>query len=483
MIRLMSLRAQLTLWFTLLFGAIVLALAFASYVLVRHQTYSRVDTALQVAIGATSLSAQHELSEHPDQAGGEADLQMVLDGSSTAELADTQILVREGNRNVAYKHPRHAAAVIDMRDVPSPALESRATEANLRIAESDLRVPRFGVTYQIYAARPMSRAFAQLRRLLVALLVLVPLGLVIAAASGYFVASRLLKPLQDLTHTVQKVTSSDLSARVGVPGSGGEIGTLASQFNSLLDRLQVAFSSQRRFMADASHQIRTPLTVALAAAQVVNRDQGATVTELRESLTTIENQVLRLRKIVEDMFFLSQTDVGGLPIESHETHFDESIADAVRAAKPLARAKGQTLSVTAMPEAKCLGDGDLLQQAVLILLDNALKFTPSGGTIEVALRARGDVWVCSVADNGAGIPEEHRAHIFERFYKAAVAEQPNSGAGLGLAIAKSIAERHGGCIRLAESRPGRTVFEMEVPSFMDAMAETDGQATSAEIRR
>jgi signal transduction histidine kinase len=176
----------------------------------------------------------------------------------------------------------------------------------------------------------------------------------------------------------------------------------------------------------------------------------------------IEHQMLQLRRAVEDMFFLSQADAAPLKLELKEMYLDDAVADAIRAAKALSREKQQTLKLRGLPEAECLGDTDLLKQAVLILLDNSVKFTQTGGDIEVALSKRGKHWICSVTDSGAGISEACQERIFERFYQE-IRPGNEVGAGLGLPIAKTIVESHGGTLTLVESRPGRTTFEIAIP--------------------
>jgi two-component system sensor histidine kinase CiaH len=147
-------------------------------------------------------------------------------------------------------------------------------------------------------------------------------------------------------------------------------------------------------------------------------------------------------------------------------YLDDAVSDAIRAARTLATVKHQTLKLSGLPEAECLGDADLLKQAMLILLDNSVKFTPPGGNIEVALRKREKYWVCSVTDSGSGIPEASRSRIFERFFREnCSANKGSAGAGLGLAIAKSIVEDHQGTLTLVDTLPGRTTFEMAIPAL------------------
>jgi signal transduction histidine kinase len=173
-----------------------------------------------------------------------------------------------------------------------------------------------------------------------------------------------------------------------------------------------------------------------------------------------------LRRTVEDMFFLSQADSASLRLNQKEMYLDDAVSGAARAARTLAVARHQQLKVTRLPEARCIGDEDLLKQSILILLDNAVKFTPPKGNINVALTRREDHWVCAVSDDGAGISEAAKPRIFERFFREdRSSREAVSGAGLGLAIAKSIMESHGGRLTLVESCPGKTVFEIELPAL------------------
>lgn len=477
----MSARAQLATSFTALFGAIVIALSIAAYVLVRNDAFLKLDAALQVAIGATAMSGEHELNEHSTKAAGEKDLQLVLDEAGSSALTYTQILVREGNRDAAYKAaPQHG---FDLRSVRPEILVNGATLNGFRIATRSFRAPKFNTVYQIYASEPIAPALVRLHQVCAGLFVFVPIGLSLAGIAGYLLARRSLWPLKELAQTIDGVTSSDLSARVKLRNEDDEIGTLGLRFNSLLARLEEAFKLQRRFMADASHQIRTPVTVALAAAQVTTRDPDATLQDFKHSLQMIGKQMLQLRGTIEDMFFLSQADAASLKLDLKETYLDDAVSEAVRAAKALACEKRQTLKVSSLVEAKCLGDTDLLKQAVLILLDNAVKFTPRDGSININLLRRGRQWICSVSDSGIGISEAAQSRIFERFFRESQpANEVVPGAGLGLGIAKSIVEKHSGTLTLVESRPGRTTFEIAIPVLEDETSPNGVQANSLVVR-
>ncbi len=475
-----TIRARLTLCFTAAFGTIVAVLATGSYLLIRSDLYSKLDSALKVVVEVTAISAHHELTEHSQQEFGDADIQAVLNGQTDPALPQMQILVRQGIRNVAYK--RGGAKVPDLRIMPLDSIKSGQTIGSLRIVKRELAVPQFHTAYQIFAAESISETRSQLWKVKRALMLFVPLGLALASWAGYLMARRLLSPLQELTDRIGRITSAGLGDRVPVKHSEDEIGSLAASFNGLLDRLEQAFNLQRRFMADASHELRTPVTIALTAAQATLRDPLRTPLDSEEALGIVEGQMMRLRRIVADMLFLSQAEACSLQMVSKEMYLDDAVAEASRAAQTLANAKAQRIHVESLPEARCFGDQDLLRQAVLVLLDNAVKFTPQGGNIEIGVRAEHQQWVCSVVDSGTGIPAEAQPRIFERFFRAVQpAGSKVAGAGLGLPIAQSIIEAHQGTLRLVESRPGRTEFEIRIPAASAAL-ETPAQANSFAVK-
>jgi heavy metal sensor kinase len=462
-----STKTRLTLYFTALFGAIVVCLALASYLLVTRAEYSDLDSGLHVAVVATAMSAQHELGEHAEQRDGEADLQTILDESLSNALPDTQIMIREGERTFAYKGGKTGSA--DLRKIASSKLQSSRNVDGLRVAVLPLHLAKFHIDYQIFAASSLNPVVERLNILRRVLLVFVPLGLAFAAFAGYLLARRALAPLSELTRTIETVTSSDLSARVRVAPADNDLGRLAERFNCLLDRLESAFNAQRQFMAEASHQLRTPLTVALSSVQVTARDGLRTVADCDGSLSLVETQLLRLRRIIDNMLFLSQADATFLRIEKREFYLDDAIAEAVQAANALARPKRQTVKVEQLPEARCLGDEELLKQAVLILLENAIKYTQEGGHIAVLLQPAEDYWSCRISNDGTMIPEADRAHIFERFYRGRTTEvEKTAGTGLGLAIARTIAQTHDGGLELVKSDQDGTVFELKIPALFEA---------------
>jgi signal transduction histidine kinase len=184
------------------------------------------------------------------------------------------------------------------------------------------------------------------------------------------------------------------------------------------------------------------------------------------------------------MFFLSQADAASLEVEMLELDLDEIVADAGRAARALAQTRQHRFSLEAVPEARCIGNEELLKKALLILIDNAFKYTPRGGSVSVALKRRGSDWVCSVSDSGIGVPPDVRGRIFDRFFRANPTTTANversEGAGLGLAIARSILDLHHGTLTLAHSEPGFTTFELSIPAI-DESATAEGSLVQSNL--
>jgi heavy metal sensor kinase len=458
----------------------LVCLAVGSDEVFRHQAYSDLDESLNTAAGATALSAAHEIAEHSEQRWGEADLQSVLGVTSASTLPGTQILIREGERNVAYKAVEGSA--FDLRRLPTSQLLARNGLPGLRIVSFQMNVPKFQTAYRIFAATAINPTLAKVDAFRRILFICIPLGLALAALVSSLLAKRSLAPLNELSRTIEAITTSDLSARVKIEKAPSDLAWLAIRFNSLLDRLEKAFHSQRQFMADASHELRTPLTVALSAAQVTMRDPSRTADDCSDTLLLVEEQIHRLSDIVDNMLLLSQVDASSLHLERREFYLDDAISEAVRGARVLARARQQNLRLAELPEALCLGDESLLKQAVLILLDNAVKYSPVGGDISVSLTPDSGHWRVRIWNNGLPIPVEAQPLIFQRFFRAAdTAAKKVAGSGLGLPIARSIAETHGGGVELVESGSNGTTFELWLPAVGTLLNSDQAHAKSLAV--
>ncbi|MDE3195958.1 MAG: HAMP domain-containing protein, partial [Acidobacteriota bacterium] len=254
----------------------------------------------------------------------------------------------DGNLSVAQPLAPGAARTLELAGTAS------------RVAVRPVRVASRNRQYLICAAEslaPIDQALQDLRR---ALLTFFALALLLAAGAGYYMARESLRPVTDMTAAVNRISSRDLSQALPVANANDELGQLASTFNDLLRRLEAAFEQQRRFIGDASHELKTPLSVALLSAQVA-LDRPRSAEEYRETLATIRAQMVRLNGMVRDMLTLARLDAGGYTLNRKACDFGESVTDAIRMARVLAAQKQISIAFDPSAEAPYLGDPDLLQ--------------------------------------------------------------------------------------------------------------------------
>jgi heavy metal sensor kinase len=298
--------------------------------------------------------------------------------------------------------------------------------------------------------------------LLLIFAVALPAALVLAGIGGWWISSRALAPIDRVTRTAREISSgSDLSRRLDLDQPDDEVGRLARTFDEMLARLDAAFQRQRQFTADASHELRTPLTAVRGQIEVaLERPRDAA--EYQRVLAAVNEQVARMTRLVGGLLMLARTDSGALPLQRERVDLGDLVQSVASQVRPLAERKGLRLDVDGDGALFVEGDEDLLLQLMLNLTDNAIKYTAEGS---VTLGWRGDARAAAmfVRDTGAGISEEHRRRIFERFYRAdASRSAEEGGAGLGLAISRWIAESHGGALSL-ESDAGGSTFRVTLP--------------------
>jgi two-component system, OmpR family, sensor kinase len=303
---------------------------------------------------------------------------------------------------------------------------------------------------------------------------IIPIALLLASAGGYFLARKSLTPVAAMATQARGMGASRLSDRLEVANPRDELGTLALSFNELLDRLEKSFEQQRRFVADASHELRTPVAILQGETEVTLSRTDRTPEEYRETLGILREESHRLAHIIEDLFTLTRADAGQYPLQLREVYLDELAADVLRRTRSLAIAKGITLTSAIQPEMALQADEHLLRRMLLNLMDNAIKYTPPAGKVHVECRREGTDYALRVTDTGGGIPGELQPRIFERFFRADKArsrsEGDTGGAGLGLSIALWIAEAHHGRLELTSSDATGTSFTVWLPTPAEGAA-------------
>ena len=274
------------------------------------------------------------------------------------------------------------------------------------------------------------------------------------------------KPLEDMAAVTRQITNADdLSRRVPNTERTDEIGVLARSFNQLLERLERLFQTQQRLLADVSHELRTPLTAIRGNVDLMRRMGDADP----ESLEIIQEEIERMTRLVGDLLLLARADAGGLPLEKKKVELDNLLFEVYRQVRLLE--KSVEVKVTEVDQVCMMGDVDRLKQLLLNLISNAIKYTPDGGMVDVSLSKKNGWAYLKISDTGMGIPAEDLPYIFDRFYRVdkarARAQSGQGGAGLGLAIAKWIAQAHGGNIDVTSKVGEGTTFTIILPILVE----------------
>ena len=462
-----SVRGRLTLWYVSALALILVLFGIAVYVMLSRALHRRVDQALAstIDISITSLTHDTQEGQSPQSAAQ----------STAAELSHPQqsMMIFDDRGQLLATHPGEEELQIQLPERPTipdadvylyTVSNGTATRQNHRLAVRRVTIPPAGTPYIIVASQPLKPVEDELESLREILYFAAPLVLLVAGFGGWFLARQGLAPVAAMARSARQIGAGSLDQQLPVVNPRDELGQLATTFNDLLGRLNAAFQEQRRFMADASHELRNPLSVMSTAAGVTLKKEHRTEEEYREALQIVAEQTRRLSHIVNDMFMLARADSGQYPLRKRTLYLNDLLEEVARAGAVLAADRNATVEVTNFPEAAFHGDQDLLRQMLLNLVDNAVKVTPASGAVKLGLDRRDGEYLLSVVDAGPGIPAEARQHIFERFYRAdRTRTKIEDGAGLGLAIARWIARAHDGDIELDDSGVGGTKFIVRLP--------------------
>jgi heavy metal sensor kinase len=320
-----------------------------------------------------------------------------------------------------------------------------------------------GRQYVIESGGPMQPIDSLLAHLLHLLMLGVPVVILAAAAGGYILVGRSLAPVVQIALSAEQITLHNLGGELPLSATGDELEQLSLALNRMIGRLRDAFEQNRRFLADASHELRTPLTA--LRGELENAVEEARLSpELRDKVGSALEEVDRLSKIVQTLFAISRLDAGEAQQEWRRFDVARLAADTASQMSLLAEDKGVAVNCNVEQEAGVEGDSARIKQVVVNLLDNAIKYTPAGGSVQLNVRAHAGKAIVEVIDTGIGIPAGALPHVFERFYRVDKARSRDAGgAGLGLAIVKSICAAHGGQV-FVDSVEGRgSRFTIELP--------------------
>lgn len=457
-----SVRARLTLWYCGVLAVILMAFSGISYALIARQVTESTDEALSDTSLEFAAAFRDEVSE-----GNSRDVFLDF------HYADREILVLSPAGEVLARSR--------MRTLPAETLSMLASLARrrgfftipggedddgLRALSTPLTIQ--GKPYSVIVVRSLHEQTDRLENAFRALFLGIPVALLVASVGGYVLARKSLAPVLEMSRKAEQIGADTLSERIVVRNEKDELGILAHTLNGLLSRLQEAFDSQRRFMADASHELRTPLSIMQGEADVTLSRPHRTEEEYRSSLDITQRASQRLTRIVQNLFLLARSDAGCYPMNRSRFYLDEVVDSCLTSLRTIASSRNIEITFNQRIEVVMSGDEDLIHRMVLNLVENALKFSAAGGLVSVGLETDGSTNTLSISDRGRGISAEEQDRIFDRFYRVDRARGTPwaggyGGAGLGLPIARWIAEMHSGTVRLAHSGAEGSTFVVALP--------------------
>lgn len=453
----LSIRLKLTAWYVAVLLASLGIFGIAAYFAMKEGIERTVDLNLEEQAGGIEELMRSVLRNEParlaDELREHAELRAEGDFSQVRD-PDGRWIYRSRlmtNYNVPVPGTAgHSAYSFMARDLP------------LRVLVHELNSD--GNTYLIQVAAPMDDSYNALNRFKWVVLLLSPLLVVLASGGGYWLSRRALAPVDEITRAAQEINSNNLSQRLEVPPTRDELQRLSETLNGMLERLEAAFNRITQFTADASHELRTPLALMRTTTEVSLRT-SQTVSEYREAQSQVLEELEKTSSLVEKLMLLARADAGAETLQRVPVNLTDCLREACNDGRILAAAKGITFqediaSLMLVVE----GDPHALHRLFLILIDNALKYTPSRGSIVVSLSQGDNFAVTEFRDTGIGITVEDQPHIFDRFYRADKARSREfGGVGLGLSIARWVAEAHGGSIAVESSPGDGSIFRVRLP--------------------
>jgi heavy metal sensor kinase len=453
----LSIGARLTVWFSLMLALSLGLFGAAAYFAMDHSIRATVDSDLHHRLQAVRDIIKDDMPQGLPAVQDE--FSELLEG----EGAGARLRASYQNGALIYSSPDMHSDIEPRRgQQPAHPFNARINGEWFRFLHESVNVG--GKAYDLevgVSTRQFGRSLERFRDLLYAL---APVFLALAALGGYWLSRRALAPVDQITHAARSIGAQDLSRRLTVPRASDELQRLASTLNEMLARLDTAFQRITQFTADASHELRTPVSVMRTNAEIALRKPRSEA-EYREALSRILDESEKVSRMIEQLLLLARADsaAGLLPM----TRNDLAIAfeNACRVARVLAEGKHLNFRQSLPPNPLWIqGDAPSLERLFMILLDNAVKYTATGGDIEARLASDDGFAVAEFRDTGSGIAPEDIGHVFDRFYRADRARSRESGGtGLGLAIGRWIAEAHRGEIRV-ESDVGRgSTFQVRIP--------------------
>ncbi len=459
MLTVLPVRWRLAAWYFCTLAAILAFVAAGSWLTMRRSLEHALDlglthqlNGLRDYVAKSGAARPEELSPRLAPISGLSDLFRVYDAAGRLICESTALT----NRHVRLAAPRDADSTVRYRSAPGGFA--------LRLAYQRYRLGQHTITLEV--GDPVRKFETALQESTTDLWIFLPILLALGSLGGFWLSGRALQPVDQLTTDARAITATDLSRRLAVPPARDELRRLSETLNLMLDRIENSFRQVRRFTADASHELRAPVTLIHTAAEFSLRRRRS-AEELEASMREILREAQRTARLIDDLLLLARADSDPSAFSPKPMDLVPVLDEVGEQAGVLAAPRGVSVTAPRAPGAlRVTGDEASLRRLLLILVDNAVKYTPAGGHLTLDARTEGNEILVAVADSGAGIAEEDLPRVFERFWRASkVRSRELGGAGLGLSIAKEIADRHGARLTVASQLGRGSTFTLILPAL------------------
>ncbi|MGI9071784.1 MAG: sensor histidine kinase [Bryobacteraceae bacterium] len=457
-----SIGFRLAAWYFLVFASGIAAFSIVAWIAMRATVYHAIDDELRDRVRGVQTFMDRQISSLsiPEIRDEFREHSVLGPGGDLFQVSDAQ------GQWLYRSVPLESNNV----SIERPANLSKPRFVTAEVAGRPLRfyserIMVNGQPYTVQVAAPMHEAFEAIEAFGIILAFLVPVLLVGASAGGYWISKRAFDPVDEISRAAQRISIENLADRLQVPQTGDQLQRLTETLNQMFSRLETSVRRIKQFTADASHELRAPIALIRTTAEVAVQKRDRQADEYLESLDDILEESERTSQVVDSLMLLARTDAGKEVLERALVDASSICRAAVEQGEKLARNRGIQFSAS-IPESPILvhADAEALRRALLILIDNAVKYTPQGGSVRVDVGRNDGFARVSVSDTGIGIEPADLPHIFDRFWRADKARsRAHGGAGLGLSIAKWIAETHAGSVTVESELGKGSAFSLYVP--------------------
>lgn len=465
--RIRSIGARLTIWYTSLLTLTLLLMGGVTYGLLIYSLSRDIDSSLN---GVANAMAQRARVEGTSLFPSDVDaLFRRFFGFSPLDR-HLDLLDPRGRRDPRLSRPRTnqlpiSPKVLENASRGLPTFETIAATGAYPVRILTMPVIEAGrVVNLVRVGMSLENTYKTRRRFLLIMAAVLPFGLLLAGGGGWLLARRALKPVDQMTRTARRISGEHLDERLQETGSDDELDRLAKTLNDMLDRLNSAFHQMRQFSADASHELQTPLTILKGEMEVALRSQRSPE-EYQRILSSGLEEIDRINHLVDGLLLLARADAGVLRLDMQPVMLQTLLQEIAEQMKVVADEHSIRLHTGTMESVSVKGDPAQLRRLLLNLVDNAIKYTPSGGSVTLSLRADSGWASLVISDTGIGLSEDEQQRIFDRFHRTTETRtRDERGVGLGLSIARSIAEAHGGRIDVESTSDQGSTFAVRLPA-------------------